>query len=164
MSKRPHDELLEDLATTENQERPLKKHTLDSDEEDEDVDSKKYNLMDPEEIEGGRLTCAGSEATAGEGCTQGGSTVLRGGVPCFSGLLESGNTGLAHEAPLLASWGDLSRRWQGRLKGSLRLSEEGTYALPGTAPTRFGLLDPPVETKGSPRNCIPLSVTVCCRC
>ncbi|XP_037092767.1 CD2 antigen cytoplasmic tail-binding protein 2-like [Pollicipes pollicipes] len=48
MSKRSHDES-EGLDSVV--EQPIKKHTLDSDEEDE-ADSKKYNLMDPEEIEG----------------------------------------------------------------------------------------------------------------
>ena len=50
MSKRPHDALeTEEEAAAD--EKLVKKHTLDSDEEDE-VDHKKYNLMDPEEIEG----------------------------------------------------------------------------------------------------------------
>ncbi|KAF0308899.1 CD2 antigen cytoplasmic tail-binding protein 2 [Amphibalanus amphitrite] len=50
MSKRPHD-ALEVEEETAVDEKHAKKHTLDSDEEDE-VDHKKYNLMDPEEIEG----------------------------------------------------------------------------------------------------------------
>ena len=50
MSKRPH-EALETEKEPAADEKPAKKHTLDSDEEDE-VDNKKYNLMDPEEIEG----------------------------------------------------------------------------------------------------------------
>ena len=51
MSKRPHEEVEAAPEAAAAEEKPLKKHTLDSDEEDE-IDSKKYNLMDPEEIEG----------------------------------------------------------------------------------------------------------------
>ena len=51
MSKRPHDAVDDVEAEPVVEEKPVKKHTLDSDEEDE-IDNKKYNLMDPEEIEG----------------------------------------------------------------------------------------------------------------